>query len=115
MWNPRNSLVLWRSNSSLFCKKVYDLFQNILAMRVPLTSVCVCVCVCACVRVRVSVRVRVRVCVFGKAVYKLLINPTQSPHFNNLSGAAISLLCDKTKQNIGHNVKTNIRGVWCLY
>jgi hypothetical protein len=59
MWNPRNSFVLWRSNSCLVCKKVYDLFQNILAMRVPLTSVCACACVC----------------VFGKAVYKLPEKP----------------------------------------
>ena len=42
-WNPRNSLVLWRPNSWLVCKNFYDLFQNILAMRVPLTCVCVCV------------------------------------------------------------------------
>jgi hypothetical protein len=49
--------------------------------------------------VSVRVRVRVCVCVFGKAVYKLPANPTKSPHFNNLSGAAISLLWDKTKQN----------------
>jgi hypothetical protein len=117
MWNPWNSLVLWRSNSCLVSKKVYDLFQNTLAMRVPLTSVCVCVCMCAracvrvCVFVRVRARVRVRVCVcvFGKAVYKLPVNHTQSPHFNNLSGAAISLLCDKTKKNLSHNVKTKHR------
>jgi len=64
MWNPRNSLVLWRSNSCLVCKKVYDLFQNILAMRVPLTSVCACVCVCVRVCVCVCVCVCVRVCIW---------------------------------------------------
>jgi len=37
----------------------YDLFQNILAMRVPLTCVCVCVCVCVCLCVCVCVCVRV--------------------------------------------------------
>jgi hypothetical protein len=43
------------------------------------------------------------VCVFGKAVNKLPANPTPTPHFSNLSGAAISLLCDKTKQNKKQN------------
>jgi len=61
------------------------------------------------VRARVRVCVCVCVCVFGKAVYKLPVNHTQGPHFNNLSGAAISLLCDKTKQNLSHNVKTKHR------
>ena len=76
-------------------------------MWVPLTSVCVCVCLCVCVCacvctyvcVRVCVRVCVCVCVCGKAVYKLPVNLTQNPRFTNQSGAAIILLCDRTKQN----------------